>query len=365
MVVEFFGQRFAFEPDLGEIPGGDGAGLEQGGVQVFALRVGPGGAAGFGAGDGFGGEQELLETFGSAEGVHRFQAGQYLRGRELDAIFKEPLVFVGQQRQGRIFPGHAQAFAQCFDLPGRQRRQPGGKADYRVVAVFAGLAQRREALFAGRGIEFGQDVGERAALPQRVLKAFGVGFRQGFLQFLPDSFRHQAAGFAGIHHAGHQPVSFRRNAEAQVFEAGQETGGAQNAHRVFDEGVRYVPEHAVLQVARTVVRVDQPAVAVLGHGVDGQVAPRQVFFQRGGGREVHAETFVAGGGFAFGARQRILFLGFRVQEYREAAADLLIAERQHFFGRGADHHPVAFLDRQSQQFVANRAADQVSFHVCL
>ena len=64
-----------------------------------------------------------------------------------------------------------------------------------------------------------------------------------------------------------------------------------------------------LQVALAAMRVDQLALRVLGDGIDGQVAPRQVLLQRDIGRGMHHKAFVARRGFALGAGQCVFFAG--------------------------------------------------------
>jgi hypothetical protein len=61
---------------------------------------------------------------------------------------------------------------------------------------------------------------------------------------------------------------------------------------------------------------------------------------------VNAEAVITGRGLALGAGQRILLVGIRVQEHRKILADRPEAARQQIVRRGADHHPVAFPDRQ-------------------
>ena len=73
-------------------------------------------------------------------------------------------------------------------------------------------------------------------------------------------------------------------------------------------------QHARGEVALPAPWVDQAAIAVLGHGVDGQVAARQVFFQGDVGRGVEGKAVVAPAALALGAGEGVLFVGLRVQE---------------------------------------------------
>ena len=103
---------------------------------------------------------------------------------------------------------------------------------------------------------------------------------------------------------------------------------------------------------------------VLGHRVDGQVAAREVLLERDAAVGVELEAVVAGAGLALGARERVLLVRLGMEEHREVAADGEVAERAQLVGIGADDDPVAVADRQAEQCVANRAADQIALHLC-
>ena len=62
------------------------------------------------------------------------------------------------------------------------------------------------------------------------------------------------------------------------------------------------------------------------------------------------------------AGKRVLLAGSRMQEDREVTPDRAEAAREHLVGRAADHDPVAILDRQPEQGVAHRPADDVGLH---
>ncbi len=186
---------------------------------------------------------------------------------------------------------------------------------------------------------------------------------KGALGFLPHPLRHQMIGFAALDHLPQQLHRFLGDAEAERREARGEAGHAQDAHRVFGEGGRDVAQDARLQVALAAVRIDQRAMFVPRHGVDGKVAADQVFLQRHLGAGVEGEAVIAAPGLALGARQGVLFLGLRMQEYREVLAHRTVAGGDHVFRVGAHHHPVLLLHRQAEQGVAHRAADQVGLHL--
>ncbi len=100
----------------------------------------------------------------------------------------------------------------------------------------------------------------------------------------------------------------------------------------------------------------------LRHRVDREVTPREVFLERDVGREARGEAVVAGAGLAFGAGERVLVAGLRMQEDGKVLADGAVAEREQVVGLGADDHVVAFGEGPSEQRVAHGAAHQVGFH---
>ena len=117
-----------------------------------------------------------------------------------------------------------------------------------------------------------------------------------------------------------------------------------------------------LQVGAAVERVDDAAVFGQRHGIDGQVAPRQILFQRYVRRGVEVKAVIAGRGFALGARQCVFFLGLRVQEYRKILAYRAKAPGLHLLRCTADHHVIAVGHRQAEQLVAYCTANNVCLH---
>ncbi|MNZ96059.1 hypothetical protein D3C78_1152370 [compost metagenome] len=207
--------------------------------------------------------------------------------------------------------------------------------------------------------EFGQQCLERAAVAQHFEHALGRGLHQAARDFLPDAFGDQIAGFAGIDHLLHQGHGFGRDLE--VVKTRRKTRHAQHAHRVFAKGVGHMAQQPGLQIALAAIGVVQAAAVrpafARRHGIDRQVAPRQVFFQRHIGRGLDGKTAVAAAALALGAGQRIFLVAGRVQKHRKVAAHGLIALGHHLLGRRAHHHPVAVIHRPAQQLVAHRAAD--------
>ena len=119
-------------------------------------------------------------------------------------------------------------------------------------------------------------------------------------------------------------------------------------------------QHAALQIRLAAEGVDQ-RVAVLGDGVDGEVAAGEVLRQRHASR-LPGEALVARAGFALGAGERVLLAGPRMQEDWKVAPDLPKAALLHLFWRGAHNHPIALAYRSAQQFVAHRAANEIGLH---
>ena len=123
-----------------------------------------------------------------------------------------------------------------------------------------------------------------------------------------------------------------------------------------------MPQAAVFKIALAAVGIDQGARFILGDGIDGEVTSHKVLFQRDIGRRVHDEALMPRCGLAFGARQRVLFAGLRMQEHRKITPHLREAGSAHLLGRAAHHHPVTLVGRKAQQGIAHRAAHQIPLH---
>ena len=104
-------------------------------------------------------------------------------------------------------------------------------------------------------------------------------------------------------------------------------------------------QQTILQIAQTVVRVDNLAVIVLGQRINGQIATLKIIFQRDIRCGIAGKTGVTGAGFPFGTCQRILFMRLRMQKHRKIAAYLLVASVEHLLWRTADHYPISVFDR--------------------
>ncbi|MNP27141.1 hypothetical protein D3C76_1200320 [compost metagenome] len=121
-------------------------------------------------------------------------------------------------------------------------------------------------------------------------------------------------------------------------------------------------EEARLQITLAIERIDDPAVVVFRHGIDGQVATGEVLFQRHVRAGVEGEAAVAAAALALGAGQGVLLAGPWMQEHREIGAHRAEAAFEHVIGAGADHHPVDIGHRPAEQPVANRTANFVYLH---
>ncbi len=104
------------------------------------------------------------------------------------------------------------------------------------------------------------------------------------------------------------------------------------------------------------------AGVVLRHGVDGEIAAPEVVLELHVRRELGREAAIAGRHLALQARERVFFLGLRMQEHREIASDGNESRARELGRRGADHHPVALGHLAPEQPVPNRAAHQVHLH---
>ena len=131
-------------------------------------------------------------------------------------------------------------------------------------------------------------------------------------------------------------------------------------------------QHFGLQIMLAVIGVDNLACPGAGqrvgqrlghgHGVDGEVAPGQVFFKGDVGRCLHGKAFVAPGGFALGAGEGVFLAAFGVQKHRKVFAHGQKALRAHGLGRAAHHHPVAVIHALAHQGIAHRTADDKHLH---
>ena len=131
-------------------------------------------------------------------------------------------------------------------------------------------------------------------------------------------------------------------------------------------------QHFGSQVGLSAIRIHDVALPIAdrgvrqcfghSHGIQGQVAPRQVFFQRHIGRGLNGKAFVTPCRFSLGARQCEFFTRLRVQKNRKVFAHRHIALRCHGFRGAAHHHPIAVVDGQSHEGIPHRATHHINTH---
>ena len=132
-----------------------------------------------------------------------------------------------------------------------------------AAAELHGLAQRQQLVNAGvdfrvplRGLRHAEqrvdlrvDHLQRAALAQHADEHIGAGLAQRLFGLGPDAFGHQRIRFAVGDHLAHERQGFVGHAKAERRIARGETRHAQDAHRVFDEGLGHVPQQARREIA--------------------------------------------------------------------------------------------------------------------
>ena len=214
---------------------------------------------------------------------------------------------------------------------------------------------------AVQAVHLGQQARQGAAGAQHLQHARGASGHQTLGQLLPHAFAHQGIHFSSKHHVLHQGLGGRGH--CKVRPARGKARHAQDAHRVFAKRIGHMAQQFGFQVALAAMWVDQLALFVLGDGVDGQVAPRQVLLEGDIGRRMHHKAFVARRGFALGAGQGMFFSGVRVQKHRKVFAHGGEPRRHHGLGRAAHHHPVAVGVGHPEQGVPHRTTDQIGLHL--
>ena len=222
-----------------------------------------------------------------------------------------------------------------------------------------------------QAVHFRQQPGQRAAVAQHRKHARGFGFHQAARQLLPDAFGHQVIHLARSHHLAHELQSFR--GQREVGKARRQARQPQNTHRVFTKRRADMAKHLVDQILRTAIRVDRILLVPYavraelrssnGHGIDGEIAPCQVFFQTHIRRRMDGKTVVARRSFSFSAGQCVFIVGLRMQEHRKVFAHRHKTLIQHVLRRAPHHHPVAILYRQPHQCITHRTANHIELHV--
>src|SRR5690554_7803952 len=110
----------------------------------------------------------------------------------------------------------------------------------------------------------------------------------------------------------HQPPGLVDNGKAELPITCKKTRRTQYAQRILDKGCRDMAQHPGLQITETAIRIDQLALPVLGHGIDGEVATRQILLQGDVGAGMNDKAGIAMTGLALGTRQGVLLVGMGV-----------------------------------------------------
>ncbi len=216
------------------------------------------------------GPQQFREARGSAPRIAALE--QVDGGFRVLGPVCQPATF-SLQGDGQVLyvAGHAPALA---DLAGPHQQAGSAHAQRRLLV--RAVVQPLLALCIEQ--QPGQDAGCRAAVEQHLQHAAGMPLHQAAGQLLPDPLRDQGIHFSGRHHLLQQRQGLGRNTE--LGPARRKTRNAQQPHGVFLEGRRDMAQYSCLQVLPATEGVDELPGGIHGHGVDGQVAPRQVVFQR-------------------------------------------------------------------------------------
>ena len=268
----------------------------------------------------------------------------------------------------RPFAGRGGALAQIV----AQGREPHGQ---RGLCVGRGVQHHHE---VHAGIDFGMVLGrlghapqavdlrhqalQRPAGAQHLEQAARTRLHEAAREFLPHPFGHQCVDLPLLHHAPTQRQGFVGHGEVRPTRG--KAGQAQDANRVFGEGLADVPQGLGLQVGLAATRVDQGPVLVLCDGVDGEVAPAQVLFQGDGGIGMEFKAVIAACGLALGAGQGHFLTRLRVQEDGEFASHGDIPFAGEIFSTGTHDHPIAVTGEASHQVVAYGPTHQVLAPAC-
>jgi hypothetical protein len=154
-------------------------------------------------------------------------------------------------------------------------------------------------------IDFGKDHAQRAAGTQHAQEHARPRLAERAAQFLEHALRHQMRGFAVGDHLPHQQHGFRRDAKPERRIPRGKTGHAQDAYRVFGEGLGDMAKHPRLEIAHAAEGIDQHAVVALRDGIDGEVAAAQIVFQRDRSHRTDDEAAITATALAFGAGERV------------------------------------------------------------
>ena len=123
-----------------------------------------------------------------------------------------------------------------------------------------------------------------------------------------------------------------------------------------------MPQHAGFEIVRAAKGIDQIPVVVACNGIDGEIAALEILLERNVRCRVDGEAGVAWAGFTLGAGERVFLVRLRMEKDREVLTHRAIPELQHFLRAAAHDDVIVVLDRQTQQLIADRAADSKDLH---
>ena len=122
-------------------------------------------------------------------------------------------------------------------------------------------------------------------------------------------------------------------------------------------------QHACAKIGLPAERIDELALLVARHGVDRQVAAREILGERDVGRREEFESAIAAPVLALRTGERVLLAGIAMEKDREVAAHRLVTGGDQDLGRRADDDPVPIDDGAPEELVAHRASDAVDLHL--
>jgi len=217
--------------------------------------------------------------------------------------------------------------------------------------VHAGVDLRvpaRRLRYTEQRIDLRKDHRQCTAGAQGLEEHLRVRLGERALGLLPDALGNERARLAASDDATHEREGFVRHTEPESRKTCGEACHTQDPYRILDEGFRHVSQPARREIRLPAIRVDERAVLVLRHRVDGQIAAPQVLLERHGGGELRGETAVTRADLALLAGEGVLLMGYRVEEDRKLAADGLVTQPHQLLGCRAYHHPVALADRKTE-----------------
>ena len=217
-----------------------------------------------------------------------------------------------------------------------------------------------------QALDFGEQVRQQPHLVHQNEAVRRAGRLEELLQFHGNPFRRHGADGGGVRR--HRRARFRLDVQP---EAAGELNAAQHAQGVLGKGQRAdLTQHTGFQVGVPAERVDEAFVKqVERHGVDGEIAARQVGFNGQGVIEGHLEIPVADAGGGFNAGQgdvdgRAVPVARLKLEHPERLPDALHPpappQQAHQVGLGQPRNQqIKVFVRLAQQDVPQRAAHHV------